>query len=73
VNNEMVHYFHTRKGSRQGDPLLAILFNLVADILANLISRAKANMQFRGLILNLVEDGLSTLQYVDNTITLYGK
>jgi hypothetical protein len=45
-----------------------ILFNIVADMLALLINRAKADGQIRGVIPHLVDDGLSILQYTDNTI-----
>jgi hypothetical protein len=38
------------------------LFNIVADMLALLINRAKANGQTRGVLPHLVEDGLSILQ-----------
>jgi hypothetical protein len=51
VNDAIGHYFQTRKGLRQGDPLLRILFNLVADMLAILIARAKENGQVEGLSL----------------------
>jgi hypothetical protein len=68
VNDEIGHNFQTRKGLRQGDPLSPILFNLVADMLAILVSTAKNGGQFRGLVPNLVDDGLSILQYADDTI-----
>jgi hypothetical protein len=45
VNNNIGHYFRMHKGLRQGDPLSSILFNLTADMLAILISRAKADGQ----------------------------
>jgi hypothetical protein len=45
-----------------------ILFNIAADMLALLIKRAKYDGQFSGVIPNLVEDGLSILQYTDDTI-----
>lgn len=61
INDELGHYF-------QGDPLSPFLFNLVADMLATLIARAKENGQFRGIIPHLVGGGLSILQYVDDII-----
>jgi hypothetical protein len=57
-----------KKGLRQGDPLSPMLFNLVADMLALLISRAKQDGQFNGLVPHLVDGGLSILQYADDTI-----
>jgi hypothetical protein len=50
VNDDIGHYFQTRKGLRQGDPLSLMLFNLIADILANLIARAKEDGQIEGRI-----------------------
>ena len=41
VNDDIGHYFQTKKGLRQGDPLSPMLFNIVADMLAILIARAK--------------------------------
>ena len=57
VNDDIGHNFQTRKGLRQGDPLSPILFNVVADMLAILISRAKEDGQVAGLIPHLVEGG----------------
>ena len=45
-----------------------VLFNIVADMLALLIKRAKNDGQIKGIIPHLVEDGLSILQYADDTI-----
>ena len=45
-----------------------ILFNIVADMLAVLIKRAKDDRKPRGVILYLVDDGLLVLQYADDTI-----
>jgi hypothetical protein len=53
---------------RQGDPLSPILFNLVADMLAILISRSVERGMTRGVVPNLVDNGLSILQYADDTI-----
>jgi hypothetical protein len=45
-----------------------ILFNIVVDMLTVLIARAKEAGQIKGVIPHLVKDGLSILQYVDNTV-----
>jgi hypothetical protein len=45
-----------------------LLFNLVANMLPLLISRAKEDGQINGLVPHLVEGDLSILQYADDTI-----
>jgi hypothetical protein len=45
-----------------------ILFNIVVDMLSVLIKRAKDDDHIKGVIPHLVEDGLSILQYADDTI-----
>lgn len=44
------------------------LFHIVADMLVVLIKRIKNDGQFSGIMPHLVEDGLSILQYADDTI-----
>ena len=68
VNDDIGHNFQTRKWLRQGDPLSPILFNIVADMLATLIERAKVEGQIGGLLPHLVDGGISILQYGDDTI-----
>ena len=68
VNDDVGNYFQTRKGLCQGDPASSILFNIVADKLATFVERAKLDGQVSGVIPHLVEDGLSILQYADDTI-----
>jgi hypothetical protein len=58
VNDDIGHYFQTKKGLRQGDPLSPMLFNIVADMLAVLIARTKEDDQVGGLIPHLVEGGV---------------
>nr|CAE04633.3 OSJNBa0028I23.15 [Oryza sativa Japonica Group] len=68
VNDEIGNFFQTKKGLRQGDPLSPLLFNLVADMLAVLIQRTSEHGKIHGVIPHLVDDGLSILQYADDTI-----
>jgi hypothetical protein len=58
-----------RKGFDRGGPLSPLLFNIVVDMLAILIGRAKRNGQIDGVVPHLIDDGLSILQYVDDTIS----
>jgi hypothetical protein len=64
VNVEAGNFFRTFKGVRQGDPLSPLLFNLVVDALATMLTKAKEAGLIRGLIPNLMEGGLTHLQYV---------
>ncbi|WVZ96489.1 hypothetical protein U9M48_042121 [Paspalum notatum var. saurae] len=68
VNDQLGNYFQTKKGLRQGDPMSSILFNIVVDMLAILVARAKEDGQIKGVVPHLVDDGLSILQYADDTI-----
>ena len=68
VNDQLGSYFQTKKGLRQGDPMSPILFNIVVDMLAILIARAKEAGQVEGVVPHLVQDGLSILQYADDTV-----
>ena len=68
VNDEVGPFFRTKKGLRQGDPLSPILFNVVTNMLAIIIKRAKADDQVGGVVPHLVDGGISILQYADDTI-----
>jgi hypothetical protein len=68
VNDDIGRYFQTKKGLRQGDHLSPIPFNLVANMCAILISMEKGQAQITSLVTHLIEDGLSILQYTDDTI-----
>ena len=71
VNDDIGHYFQTLKGLRQGDPLSPILFNLVVDMLAILISRAKEDGQVGGLVPHLVEGGGGSPSFNMRTILFF--
>jgi hypothetical protein len=71
VNDDIGRYLQTKKRLRQGDPLSPILFNIVADMLAIIIQRAKEDGQVEGLIPHLVDGGVSILQYADDTIVFF--
>ena len=68
VNDNIGHYFQTRKGVWRGDLLSPILFNIVVDMLAILIARAKEVEQIQGVVPHLVDKELSVLQYADDIV-----
>ena len=61
-------FLSNQERSTAGDPLSPILFNIVVDMLAVLISRAKEMGQIQGVVPHLVDEGLSILQYADDTV-----
>jgi hypothetical protein len=48
-----------------------MLVNIVADMLAIMIERAKLDGQIEGVIPHLVDGGLSILKYAGDTIILW--
>jgi hypothetical protein len=68
VNDTLGKKFQTKRGVRQDDPLSPLLFNILVDMLVVLINRAKSDGQITGVIPELTDDGLSILQYADDTI-----
>jgi hypothetical protein len=68
INDQVGQNFQPKKGLHQGNPLYPLLFNIVVDILAILINRAKNECQFNAIVPHLVDDGLSILQYGNHTI-----
>lgn len=70
MNGNNGNYFKTYRGLRQGDPLSPLLFNLVADALHCMLTKAKSVGLLRGVTQNLVERGLTHLQYADDTVIM---
>jgi mannosylglycoprotein endo-beta-mannosidase len=68
INDQLGSYSQTRKGLWQGDSMSPILFNIMVDMLAILIARANEARQVEGVIPHLIQDGLSILQYADDTV-----
>ncbi|WVZ57553.1 LOW QUALITY PROTEIN: hypothetical protein U9M48_007925 [Paspalum notatum var. saurae] len=68
INDQLGSYFQMRKCLRQGDPLSPVLFNIVVDMLAIIVSRAKAIGLIKGAVPHLVDEGLSILQYAEDTV-----
>jgi hypothetical protein len=71
INGTMGHYFKSRKGVRQGDPLSPLLFNLAADGLEKMIQTAQSNGLIKGLISEYIKDGVAILQYADDTFYVW--
>jgi hypothetical protein len=69
-NGERGNFFRSFKGLRQGDPLSPLLFNLVADALSAMLSRASSAGLIQGLVPHLIDGGITHLQYADDTVLL---
>jgi hypothetical protein len=70
VNGDRTPYFRTYQGLRQGGLLSLVLFNLVADTLSTLMSRAAERGYIRGVVSHLIPGRISHAQYVDDTILM---
>lgn len=68
VNGSPTAEFCPQKGLRQGDPLSPFLFNVVAEGLNILLSRAKELRIIKGVAMGNSEVVVSHLQFADNTI-----
>lgn len=68
INGERSDFFRTYRGLRQGDPLSPLLFNLVSDALAAIFDNAKRAGILSGLVLEIFPNGITHLQYADDTV-----
>ena len=62
-----------KKAKARWSTLFLILFNIVVDMLAVIFARTKENGQIKGVVSHLVEDDLSILQYVNDTLLFFKK
>ena len=72
INGERGEFFKSFRCLRQGDPLSPLLFNFVGDALSAMLSAARAAGDIEGVTPDLVEGGLTHLQYADDTIIFIG-
>jgi hypothetical protein len=68
VNDQVGPYFTTHAGVRKGDHLSPLLFDIVGDGLAMMIKKTKNEGIINGMVTYLVDEGVSILQYADDTI-----
>jgi hypothetical protein len=73
VKNFEGRLFNTGKGLRQGDPLSPLLFNLVVDILSRMLQKASRCELIEGLGKDLIDGGVISLQYADDTLIFMAK
>jgi hypothetical protein len=68
LNGERGVFFRSFKGLRQGDPLSPLLFNIIADALSAMLTRASEAGLIQGVVPHLIYSGLTHLQYADDTV-----
>jgi hypothetical protein len=62
VNSNRTQFF--------GYPLSLILFNLVAETLTTLLRKATQLEKVKGLVSHLISEGITHIQYADDTILM---
>jgi hypothetical protein len=69
-NDNVGPYFASCKGVRHGDPFAPFLLNMEANSLSKIMSLAQLNGLVSGLASNMVDKGVTVLQYASDTILL---
>jgi hypothetical protein len=70
INEDRTQFFRTFQGLRQGDLLSPILFNLAASTLSTLMTRAVGKGMLKGVASHLIPEGITHIQYVNDTILM---
>ena len=70
INGSPTKEFYPQKGLRQGDPLSPFLFNIVAEGLSCLMTKAIEGGLYKGFLVGKKKVEVSLLQYADDTIFL---
>jgi hypothetical protein len=70
LNGERSNFFKTFRGLRQGDPLSPPLFNLVADVVSVMLEAGVAKGHITGVLTDLLLEGISHIQYTDDTVIM---
>lgn len=67
-NDSQSPYFPCKKGLRQGDPLSPLLFDLVADALNKILSKAQAAEFISGLGNSTISSKVLNMHFADDTL-----
>jgi hypothetical protein len=70
INGEIGPFFRNQRGVRQGDPLSPLLFNFLVEALSTMLSCANAVGHIKGVVPHLIPEGITHLQYADDTLIL---
>ena len=70
VNGHISNFFVNGRGLRQGDPASPVLFNFVAGAFSRILLRAAQHGHILHVVSHLVPDGMTHLQYADDTIIM---